>query len=182
MTLYDKIYEIAADNHGLVTTAEANEAGAANKDLVRYVEDGRLTRIGRGVYRIKHHVPEPNDPYAEAVALVGPHAYLYGESVIAMHGLAPTNPTRILVGSDKRIRKHLPVGIKVVNVGHPEPCVSYDGIPSQSIPDAVRSCRRTMMRERLLQAVARARELGLITKREFNELNAELEKNEQAAQ
>ena len=64
MTIYDDIYEIAADNYGLVTSAEAKGAGASDKELSRIAKDGRLTRIGYGVYRIKHWVPTELDPYA----------------------------------------------------------------------------------------------------------------------
>ena len=176
MNLYDKIYELAADNHGLITTRQANRIGAANKDLTRYVSSGRLTRLGYGVYRIKHHVPEANDPYAEAVALVGSDAFLYGESVIAMHGLAPTDPAQIFVGSPKRVRRRLPSGIKVIGCKRTADLTCYDGIPAQTVPDALRACKATMMRERVLAATDRAREQGLITRQEHSDLVMELEK------
>ena len=162
MTIYDDIYEIAADNYGLVTSAEAKGAGASDKELSRIAKDGRLTSIGYGVYRIKHWVPTELDPYAEAVALVGPGAYLYGESVIAMHALAPTNPARIHVATPNRVRRTLPASIKVVRRPDCGDTTECEGIPSQTIPAAIRSCRGTMMAERLIDATRRARELGLI--------------------
>ncbi len=162
MTIYDDIYEIAADNYGLVTSAEAKGAGASDKELSRIAKDGRLTRIGYGVYRIKHWVPTELDPYAEAVALVGLGAYLYGESVIAMHALAPTNPGRIHVATPNRVRRSLPSSIEVVRRPDCGDTTEYEGIPSQTIPAAIRSCRGTMMMERLTDATRRARELGLI--------------------
>ncbi|WP_350454002.1 type IV toxin-antitoxin system AbiEi family antitoxin domain-containing protein [Slackia heliotrinireducens] len=162
MTIYDDIYEIAADNYGLVTSAEAKGAGASDKELSRIAKDGRLTRIGYGVYRIKHWVPTELDPYAEAVALVGQGAYLYAESVIAMHALAPTNPALIHVATPNRVRRSLPASIEVVR--RPDCCdtTEYEGIPSQTVPAAIRSCRGTMMTSRLVDAARRARELGLI--------------------
>ena len=93
MTKYDGIiYEIAAGNFGLVTSAEAREAGVTNNELVQYARRGRIERVGQGVYRLARRVPEPNDAYALAIALVGPGAYLYGEAVLGMLGLCPTNP------------------------------------------------------------------------------------------
>ena len=162
MTIYDDIYEIAADNYGLVTSAEAKGAGASDKELSRIAKDGRLARIGYGVYRIKHWVPTGLDPYAEAVALVGQGAYLYGESVIAMHALAPTNPARTHVATPKRVRRSLPASVKVVRRPDCGDTTEYEGIPSQTIPAAIRSCQGTMMTERLIDAAHRARELGLI--------------------
>ena len=174
MTIYDNIYEIAADNYGLVTSAEAKEAGASDKELSRIAKDGRLTRVGYGVYRVKHWVPTELDPYAEAVALVGPGAYLYGESVIAMHALAPTNPARIHVATPNRVRRSLPSSIKVVRRPDCGDAAEYEGIPSQAIPAAIRSCRGTMMTERLIDAARRARELGLIRAEEEAALEEDL--------
>jgi len=82
--------------------------------MSRLASDGRLQRLGHGLYRIKHYSPTLNDPYAEAVALVGADAYLFGKSVIAMHRLAPTNPARITVATPRRIRKTLPTTIQVI--------------------------------------------------------------------
>ena len=162
MALYDDIYEIAADNHGIVTSAQAKRVGASDKELSRIAGDGRLIRIGYGVYRIRHWVPMENDVFAEAVALVGPQAYLYGESVIAMHALAPTNPARIRVATPRRVRRSLPASIEIVRRASRDDVTEYDGIPSQSIQAAIMSCRGTMMRDRLVDAARRARELGLI--------------------
>lgn len=174
MTYYEDIYEIAVDNYGLITTEQANKIGAANKDLLRYVADGRLVRLGRGVYRITHYVPVPNDPYAESVTLVGDGAYLYGESVIAMHSLAPTNPSRIFVATPKRVRKRLPQGLVLVQRTASSDVTSYQGIPSQSIPAAIVSCKNVLLPERLEQAIERAKELGFIASEEADDLKEEL--------
>ena len=45
-----------------MTRDEAARMGVSDKELSRFTSDGRLTRIGRGVYRIKHHVPGNLDP------------------------------------------------------------------------------------------------------------------------
>lgn len=99
MTKYEDIFDIAADNHGLITSAQAREAGITNNELVQYAKRGRVTKVGHGLYQLTQWVPEQNDAYAWAVMSVGPRAVLYGESVIAMLGLAPTNPTRTFVAT-----------------------------------------------------------------------------------
>lgn len=57
MTHFDDIYEIAADNYGLVTFAEAREADATGGELGRWVAQGRLKRRGRGTYRLVRRTP-----------------------------------------------------------------------------------------------------------------------------
>ena len=174
MTIYEDIYEIAADNYGIITSAQAKGVGASDKELSRIAKDGRLARVGYGVYRIKHWVPTENDVFAESVALVGPGAYLYGESVIAMHALAPTNPARIHVATPNRVRKALPESIKLMRRPNCGDVTEYEGIPSQAIPAAIRSCRGTMMAERLVDAARRARALGLIRAEEEEALMEDL--------
>lgn len=61
-----------------------------------------MTKVGHGLYQLTQWIPEQNDAYAWAVMSVGPDAVLYGESVIAMLGLAPTNPTRTFVATPRR--------------------------------------------------------------------------------
>ena len=44
MTNFDKIYEIAVDNYGLISTKQANNEGVTNAELARFVKQGKLTR------------------------------------------------------------------------------------------------------------------------------------------
>jgi predicted transcriptional regulator of viral defense system len=106
MARFDDIYEIAADNYGLVTFAEALEAGVTSVELRRFVIDGRLERLGQGVYKLTKYISTVYDQYAEAVALVGPSSYIQGESVLAMHNLALVNPLRTSVATPKRTRRN----------------------------------------------------------------------------
>jgi hypothetical protein len=83
MAHFDDIYDISADGYGIITAAQAREAGAAPSEFNRRCADGRLLRHGHGVYKLARWVPTPYDAYAEAVALVGGGAYLHGESLLA---------------------------------------------------------------------------------------------------
>lgn len=174
MSKYEEIYEVAADNYGLVTRDEAVRMGVSDKELSRLASDGRLTRIGHGVYRIKHHVPGDLDPYAESVALAGPGAYLYGESVLAMFALCSTNPAKMYVGTPRRIRRRLPRGMKVVQRKDVADVAAYEGIPSQAVGAAIRSCMGKIMPDRLQEAVREAQRQGLLRKDEAEELGREV--------
>lgn len=173
MTHFDDIYEIAADNYGLVTYARAREAGLVGAELNRYVADGRLRKIGHGVYKLTRYVPTPYDYYAEAVTLAGEGSYLSGVSVLAMHDLALVNPGAVEVSVPGRNRRSLPSWVKTVRADGTAP-TAYEGIPSQSVADAIRACRRTVMPERLMDAVEDARDRGLLKEREAAELRREL--------
>jgi len=161
MTHYEDIYEVAADNYGLITSAGAKKLGISDKEMSALAKRGRIIKRGHGVYKLAQYIPTPFDIYAEAVVLVGPSAYLYGESVIALLGLAPTNPARVYVATPARTRKLLPEHIVVIKAS--DGVTYYEGIPSQIVSDAIDACRKTMMPERLEEAVSEARRQGFIT-------------------
>lgn len=174
MTYYDDIYERAVDRHYLFTTLDAREAGVPGIELVKLAKRGRLEALSNGVYRIARYVPSESDPYAVAVARAGEGAFLYGESVIALLGLAPTNPERIWVGTTRRVRKSLPNGVELVRVSDPGKLTAYDGIPAQRAKDAILACRGTVMQDRLFDAAERAASEGYITVSESEALKEEM--------
>lgn len=173
MTHFDEIYEIAADDYGLITTAEARKAGITRSELKRWVDTGKLLKRGHGVYKLARYAPTEYDRYAEAVALVGNGSFLFGESVLAMHGLALANPSRLTVGTTKRVRKKLPDWVRPIVVTDGG-MTHYEGIPSQSIVEAILECKGTVMLERLKDAADDARDEGLITASEHDRLKREL--------
>lgn len=174
MTKFDDIYEVAVDRHGLITSSEARAIGVTNNELVQYARRGSLVRVGQGVYQLARHVPTEADPYALAVALVGEGAFLYGEAVIALLGLAPTTPGRMRVATTKRVRRALPDYVEVVPVRDGASVVRYEGIFCQRVDDAIRAERGRMPRERLASAAREGRAKGYITRKGFDRVFEEL--------
>lgn len=117
---------------------------------------------------------ESSDTYAWAVMSVGPDALLFGESVIAMLGLAPINPTRMFVATPRRTRRKLPDSIKVEWVRSIRPTATYNGIPCQSAHDAILACKGIIPPDRLEAAARTAHEQGLISKQQYHALRKEL--------
>ena len=109
MTYYDRIFEEAIGNYGLITSSQAKAIGIPSVELVKLAQRGRLTRLGYGVYKLAQYLPAPDgrDAYADSLALVDKDAYLYGQSVLTLHHLCPTNPARVYVATPRRIRKKL---------------------------------------------------------------------------
>lgn len=175
--IYDSVYSISTENHGLVTSAAAKEVGAKDKDLARWVKIGRMIKIGHGVYRILQYPFSEDDVYANAVACAGPKAYLFGESVIGLLRLAPTNPKIIHIAVPVRSRRRLPASCKV----HIQPSgytpTIRDGIPIQKPVDAIRSCLGVMMPERLEAAANEAYRTGLLFKEDLQRLVNEIKRH-----
>lgn len=176
MTYYNQIFNEAVGNYGIISSAKAKEIGIPIVELAKLAKRGRLRRIGYGVYKLVQYSPAPDglDAYADSLAIVGADAYLYAQSVLAMHHLCPTNPSRIYVATPHRNRKVTDKGIVIIDN---KPCSElewYDGIPSQSIPLAIRSSKGTIMGERLREAVNTALRKELIDKPTARKLTKEL--------
>ena len=180
MTAYQTIYDEAVGNYGLITVAQAKELGVSNETLVKLASRGRLERIGHGVYRIQHYVPnaEGLDPYACAVARVGDEAVLWGPSVLAVHHLCPTNPSRIYVGTPVRYRKKANPSLVVMDRVKPAETDNYEGIRTQTVPDAITSSQHIIMLDRLLDATRLACERGLIDAQRREQIIKELYTND----
>ena len=175
MSKFDEIAELAIDNYGIVTAAEAVKVGVALKDVHEWVHSGRLEKVGRGVFRLRNYPYSEYCHYAEAVALVGDGAWIYGDSVLAMHNLALVNPLCTFVATVKRVRRTLPEWIEVVMKSGAEDKDEFNGIPCQNLATVLIEAKEHLMLERLHQAIAEARGRGLLSvpdneriKKEFN--------------
>lgn len=176
MTNYEKVFEEAIGNYGLITSAQAVGIGISNKELVKLAARGRLTRIGQGTYKLAQYAPAPNglDAYADSVAIVGEGAYLYGESVLALCGLCPVDPSRIFVATDRRVRKNPIPGLVIVDRRPKIEVAWYEGIRCQPVADAIRVCKIRVMPDRLAAAAVEAERKGMLSPDQRNVILEEL--------
>ena len=100
--------------------------------------------------------------------------HTYGESVLAMFALCPTNPAKMHIGTPRRIRRKLPEGMKVVQREDAKDVTEYEGIPSQTVGAAISSCVGKIMPDRLREAVWEAWRQGLLRKDEAEKLDREV--------
>ncbi|MBR4354470.1 MAG: hypothetical protein IKP97_04140 [Kiritimatiellae bacterium] len=163
MKHFEQLELLTSDWHGHFTAGAAKEVGIASYEIARWVKSGRLESEGHGVYRLTTYPPSGVEPYVVAVLSVGKDAYLYGESVLAMLKLAPTNPSCIYVASPRRVRRNLGDGIKVVKVPETMVVAHYEGVPSQEVASAIRSTRGLVRKDRRIGAIEEAMRLGYLT-------------------
>ena len=171
----DIVRELAFDHYGYVTTRDAADAGVPAVELPKLAARGGLKNIAYGLYRVLDVPPTPFDQFAEALLRVGEGAYLHGESVLALFGLADVNPNRIKVAVPRRARPVLPPFIELTQVQDGAPTTLYDGLAAQPVAQAILECRGRIERVRLLDAAKRARKEGLLTTSEWSRVKKGLE-------
>lgn len=102
MTDLEKLREIALDQHGYVTSAQAQKVGVKRASLTYLVNHDRLERVLRGVYRV------PQVPYTEhdakhlAILWADPDSAVLGyDTALAAYDVCDINPTKVHVVVDK---------------------------------------------------------------------------------
>ncbi len=174
MAKIDDIYE-AVDDFGLITSAEAARLGMSNAELVQQARMGRLDRVARGVYRMPVWPFQEAAPYAIAVKSAGEGAFLYGESVVALLDLAPTDPAKVWVATPARTRRNLGEGVRIVSGKGVEPAWA-EGVAIQPVADAIVTAAATMGRERARQAASEALRQGYISEDEASRIKEGLDR------
>lgn len=164
------VREIALDHYGYVTTNEAAEAGVPAVELPKLAARGGLENVAYGLYRVPDVPPTAYDQFAEALLRVGEGAYLHGESVLALFGLADVNPRQIRVAVRRRARPKLPPFVELTQVKGDVRTTLYEGLEAQPVADAILECRGRIEIERLLEAAKQARAEGLLTTAEWQRM------------
>lgn len=173
MTYRHDLWEIAADKHAIVTTAEAEDCGVPAVEVRKLAARGALTRVGHGVYR-HNGVPAvyPWTGLREKLAIVGHDAFLEGDTVLSMFDLALVNPYKHYIGTLRR-RRTAPPPHTVVTFRPAmadEDLTTYEGLHSVTVRRALLDAVPIVLTERVLDAVADAQRRDLITELEATEI------------
>jgi len=184
MKHWQRIQQIALGSNGIVTFAQARDAGVFPAEVYRWCKAGKLLKVGHGVYRLTS-IPSQGfiTDMASLLAATGKGAYLYGESVLALLGLCPTRPYIAYVAAPRRIRKTtLPKGVTIIHGPASYRPIYHDGVACQRPADAIRSCVGLLESSRLAEAVAEGERQGYFLQSESSELINEVTNAKAATQ
>ena len=111
---WSQLYETASAQEGLFTTAQAAEAGYYPQLLTKYLKNGRIIRMRRGVYRLVHFPPGDHEDLV-VIWLWSKRAGVFcHETALAMHQLSDVLPAKahlMLPSSWKSRRLQVPAGV-----------------------------------------------------------------------
>jgi len=178
--VYDQLATIAADQHGLVTSADARDAGVDPQRLIEMAYRGTIERVSRGVYRFPLVGTEPGlEQLAEATLWPRRTGVLSHDTALDLHELCDLNPARIhvTVPASFRLRR---ADVPRVYAIHRRDLDEIDktlheGIPvvtpQRAILDGIESGIRTDL---LRQAMDHASERGLLRGAKLKDLRKRL--------
>jgi len=167
-----RLREIAVDQYGYVTTADAVALGIPPIELRKLAHRGGLSNVSRGLYRFDDIAPTSLDYFQEAVLWVGkPDACLAGTAVLALHDLAQVNPAALRVNTAHRVRRTQRADIAITHEPIPEDQITtYFAIRSTTVARALSDARPSVMTNRLIDATTEARTEGLINAADYETL------------
>ena len=126
-------------------------------ELPKLAAPGGLENETYGLYRVPDIPSTPYDQFAEALLRASEGAYLHGESVLALFGLADVNPRRVKVAVPRRARPTMPSFMELTQARDEARTTLYEGLAAQPVVDAILECRGRIETARLMDAAKQAR-------------------------
>lgn len=166
--IYPVLYEIAVDQHGYFTTAQARVAHVRPMTIVMMEKRGKIERVSRGVYRLVHFPLSPNALYMEATLWpVEPTGVLSHQSALVLHDLSDASPAKVHVTVPRRfrLRRKTPAYLVLHRADLPDDEVEFvDGIPVTTPERTIRDCHAAAIGPALVrQAIEDGRRSGRLS-------------------
>lgn len=176
---FTTVNELAADQFGYFTTSQAQAAGVSPMALVMMEKRGSIERVSRGVYRLPHFPHGPLAEYMEAAFWpAGVTGIISHESALALYGVSDVNPAHVHITIPKRyrVRRQIPLRYRLhhADLGDDEQTF-FEGVPVTTIARTLRDCRESYVGDEIVgQAIADAERVGLLSRREADQLRGEM--------
>ncbi len=178
MAVFDVVLEVAVDNHGYLTVADAIAAGIDPAALRKLAATGRLERVAHGLYRVPVLASGPRAPYAEAVAWTGGRGVISHESALDLLDLCDVNPPLMHLTVPRQYAPRRRGG-QLYRIWRraldPGAVTHVDGVPVVRAADSIRDCLTYGTDTRLLlQACETGRREGYLTDDQLRLLKAQI--------
>lgn len=173
------IFEIAADERGYVTTAQAGKAGISKEALAKMAARGVIERVSWGVYRLIQFPISDDGQYLEAtlwpLSLRGTISH---ESALALYELSDVSPAKIHITLPRRFRiqRTVPKWLMIHRADLPAADTEIlEGIPITTPERAIRDCHAAHLGPALIrQAIRDGRRTGHLRAAQAKALEREL--------
>ena len=176
---YEALYEIAEEQYGYLTTAQARTSGVSKQVLHQMVRRGDLERVSWGLYRLIHFPRSPHDQYVEATLWpLSVRGAISHESALALYGLSDVNPAKIHITVPRsfRVQREVPAVLVIHRADLKDAEISHhEGIPVTTPERAIRDCHAAHLGPALVrQAIEDGRRTGLLRRSKAESLMDEL--------
>jgi predicted transcriptional regulator of viral defense system len=174
---WDRLFEAAVGQDGQFTTKQAADAGYYPQLLLKYLKNGRITRVRRGVYRIVHFPAGEHEDLATLWLWSEKMGVFSHETALMLHNLSDVLPRKVhltLPASWAKRRLRVPRGVLVHHDDVPRTeRVDVGAVPVTSVRRSLVDCAGAHVSPELIEAAIRqARARGLIDKDDVKAIRA----------
>ncbi|WP_280795644.1 type IV toxin-antitoxin system AbiEi family antitoxin domain-containing protein [Aurantimicrobium minutum] len=180
LTYLEQLRELALDQHGFVSSAQAVAAGIPKTELPRLASRGRISRVGHGIYRISQVPSTQYENLALALLETGVEdACISHDTALAVWEICDINSAtlHISVPQGRRIRRSLKPHYEIhrQNV-QPSDAAWWQEIPLTSIAKTIGDCIVDGTPTYLLrQAIVNGAASGMLSSLDQQELTQKLD-------
>jgi len=174
---WDRLFEAAVGQDGHFTTKQAGEAGYYPQLLLKYLKNGRITRVRRGVYRIVHFPAGEHEDLATIWLWSGKAGVFSHETALMLHQLSDALPRKVnltlpLDWARRRLRVPRGVLIRHDDIS-PSERVEVGAVPATNVVRTLLDCIDAHVSPELVEAAVRhARDRRLLDKSELRAIRA----------
>jgi predicted transcriptional regulator of viral defense system len=168
---WDRLYQTALPQEGHFTTQQALDAGYSSQLLVKYLSNGKIVRVRRTVYRLKHFPPGRQEDLV-ALWLWSDRAGIFShETALMLHELSDVLPGRAhltVPAKWRRRRLRVPDGVVPHYADVPKRERAWAGaIPVTSPARTLADCAADYVSPDLLSsAVTQALARGMVSRQQ----------------
>jgi predicted transcriptional regulator of viral defense system len=156
------IARLAEGQHGVVSLGQLQLLGLTKAAVSRRTQNGRLTRIHRGVYAVGHGRLTLHGHWMAAVLAYGPTAVLSHRSAAALHGIRPDNrPKTDITLPSPSARRRPGIDVHRSTTLEPRDSTKVDGIPCTTLARTLLDLAEVVDRRGVKKAVDQAEVLRI---------------------
>jgi predicted transcriptional regulator of viral defense system len=163
---HNALYQIAEQQAGYFTTAQASLAGFTRPLIAHHVRKGQFLRIKHGIYRLARFPEAPQADLFVALLEVGPKAVISHGSALALYNLSDSLPGAIhLTVPRTSSRRHPGLRLHTSRLSRDE-VTQRGGLPvttvTRTLADLISG---HWPEEQIFQAIQEAVQRGLVTRK-----------------
>lgn len=156
------IARIAADQHGVVTRRQLLDAGITERMIGKRIAVGHLVKLHRGVYAVGHTHLRIEGFWLAAVLAVGDRAALSHRDAAGLHGLRPSNRTRIDVSTTNERKPTAKIHVHGRRLLAARDVTNVQGIPVTTVARTLVDLAEVVAGDALRKALSEAERQGTL--------------------
>jgi len=174
---WDRLFDFAVGQEGQFTTRQAAVAGYSPQLLAKYLNNGRIVRVRRGVYRIVHFPAGEHEDLATIWLWSEREGVFSHETALMLHSLSDALPRKVhltlpMAWAKRRLRVPKDVLVHFADVPKSDR-VEVGSLPITNVHRTLLDCVDAHVSPELIEAAVRqARQRGLLDRHQIRAIRA----------